>query len=181
MEDTVSSSGSVPASEWTPNEGSTSQESENSRESLGEAVDALRFMILAIQRFRQALAEHFNLGLSETIAMTNLTSTEPLTARELAERVGLTPSTITSLVDRLERDGMVIRVPHETDRRKTNVTLTEYGTSALAYARQWLTAVFSDLSPSQLGDATAMLNHLAVSMEEQAGAIGRGELPQDLS
>ena len=45
----------------------------------------------------------------------------------LSDELGVTPRNVTALVDGLEKEGLVRRVPHETDRRATVVELTEAG------------------------------------------------------
>lgn len=52
---------------------------------------------------------------------------ERLTMGNLAQRIGVTEKTITGLVDRLERDGLVARERDEADRRIVLATLTEKG------------------------------------------------------
>ena len=44
---------------------------------------------------------------------------------DLASHLHVTPRTITDLVDALEREGMLIRKPHPTDRKATLLELTE--------------------------------------------------------
>lgn len=46
---------------------------------------------------------------------------------ELAAKMGITTGSLTVLVDRLERNGLVARKPHETDRRSIRVGLTDEG------------------------------------------------------
>ncbi|NNK96096.1 MAG: MarR family transcriptional regulator [Desulfobacterales bacterium] len=50
-----------------------------------------------------------------------------LMMRELADRLGITTGTLTVAVDRLEKLGMVMRKPHEHDRRAWLVVLTKQG------------------------------------------------------
>lgn len=52
---------------------------------------------------------------------------EIITQRELSLLMHVADSSAARLLDRLERDGMVIRSPHESDRRVTLVRLTEMG------------------------------------------------------
>ncbi|MFC5906305.1 MarR family winged helix-turn-helix transcriptional regulator [Streptacidiphilus monticola] len=54
-------------------------------------------------------------------------SAEPLRMRDLSEMTGVAARTTTSLVDTLERDGLVERVRHPADRRAFLVRLTELG------------------------------------------------------
>lgn len=51
----------------------------------------------------------------------------PLRMKELAAKMGITTGTLTVNVDRLEKQGLVARIPHETDRRSILVALTEAG------------------------------------------------------
>ncbi len=52
---------------------------------------------------------------------------EPLPLGQLAERLACVKSNITQLVDRLEADGLVRRVPDLEDRRSTRAEITEEG------------------------------------------------------
>ncbi|EHS55874.1 MarR family transcriptional regulator [Paenibacillus kribbensis] len=54
-----------------------------------------------------------------------------LLATELAEKVGVTKPTVTRLLDRLERDGLIMRFVHPSDRRMSIVKLTEQGTELM--------------------------------------------------
>lgn len=49
----------------------------------------------------------------------------------ISKTVGIAPRSVTSLVDRLERDGLARRTPHPTDRRATMIELTEKGGNAI--------------------------------------------------
>ncbi|MET8565364.1 MarR family transcriptional regulator [Streptomyces flaveolus] len=52
---------------------------------------------------------------------------EPLRMRDLSERAGIAARTATTIVDSLERDGLVERVRHPQDRRAFLVRLTDEG------------------------------------------------------
>lgn len=45
----------------------------------------------------------------------------------LSERLGVTPRNVTTLVDALEKEGLLVRKPHPTDRRATIIELTPAG------------------------------------------------------
>lgn len=47
--------------------------------------------------------------------------------KELAERLGVTTGTLTVGVDKLEKMGLVVRKPHEKDRRSWLIVLTDEG------------------------------------------------------
>lgn len=46
---------------------------------------------------------------------------------DLSDELGVTARNVTALVDALEKEGLVRRMPHETDRRATIVELTQEG------------------------------------------------------
>lgn len=48
-----------------------------------------------------------------------------ISAAELAGQAGLAVTTLTSMLDRMERSGLILREPDPSDRRKTRIVLTE--------------------------------------------------------
>lgn len=60
----------------------------------------------------------------------SLWSDDGLRAVELGRRAGLEPSTMTGLLDRMERDGLVVRTPDPEDRRAQRIQLTDAGRQA---------------------------------------------------
>jgi DNA-binding MarR family transcriptional regulator len=69
----------------------------------------------------------------------------PLTQRQIAERLHVTPRNVTTLIDALERDGFVVRAEHERDRRAVSVHLTQKGTAATGRMKSEATALAHDL------------------------------------
>lgn len=67
-------------------------------------------------------------GLSPPLVMTmHMLEGPPLTMRELADIIGLEPSNLTAVVDKLEARGYVERQSSPTDRRIKRVALTRAG------------------------------------------------------
>ena len=60
----------------------------------------------------------------------SLWNEDGLKANELGKRAGLEPSTMTGLLDRMERDGLVKRKPDPNDRRANRIHLTQGGVDA---------------------------------------------------
>jgi len=97
---------------------------------------------------------------------------EGCTQRELAAGVGVTPRTMTGLVDALEATGFVRRAAHPTDRRATLVTLTARGREAF----DWLVSSHVDLAQRLFGSLPArrydaLLRELRDVSERLATAI----------
>jgi len=105
-----------------------------------------------------------------TIAMI-AKSTEPMSQRALADLVGVEGPSMVSMLDRLEREGLVTRAPSPTDRRVKLVHLTEAGTALYKQVKEQANAVrgalLGDIDPAQLKAATELLELLRARIEEQ--------------
>ena len=53
-----------------------------------------------------------------------------MTQRELTERLGIQPGSASEVIGKLETAGLLVRTPSKTDRRTTNIVLTEAGKAA---------------------------------------------------
>lgn len=67
-------------------------------------------------------------------------------SRELAEFLDIRPSSLTELLDRLEREELVVRTPDENDKRVSRVSLTEKGKEAEAKIRAHREARIAEMS-----------------------------------
>lgn len=81
----------------------------------------------------QQIADHVReravaLGLTGAQATALREMTGPMTMRELAERMSCEPSNATFVVDKLEKQGLIERRAHPTDRRARHLVLTAQGT-----------------------------------------------------
>ncbi|MFJ6478984.1 MULTISPECIES: MarR family winged helix-turn-helix transcriptional regulator [unclassified Streptomyces] len=98
----------------------------------------------------QRIAEHVRerasaLGLTASQATALREMSGPMTMRELAERMSCEPSNTTFVVDKLEKQSLIGRHPHPTDRRAKQLVLTAEGI-ALRERLLALLAVDSPLS-----------------------------------
>ena len=98
------------------------------RDEWGESasLQALRALTDAASAARPALARRAGMGHSELVALEHLFAA-PLGPAELARRLGVTTAASSTIIDRLVDRGHVRRTPHATDRRRTEVELTESG------------------------------------------------------
>lgn len=77
----------------------------------------------SVQAFDDAVGRHLDLGPADLRCLDWLADGAK-TAGEVARGAGLKPAATTALLDRLERRGLVERVPDEADRRRVLVRLT---------------------------------------------------------
>ena len=123
-----------------------------------ESVPSEWTALLALQRATHATlqvlaAELVDLDLtaSEINALANLADGRGRTVSELGAAVGARPTTLTSVLDRLERRGHITRGTRPGDRRAVLIELTPSGRLTATTIRQAVT----DLERRALGDLPA--------------------------
>jgi MarR family transcriptional regulator, lower aerobic nicotinate degradation pathway regulator len=94
-------------------------------------VDALAQLSFLIQGTLERRASEHGLSMAQTRLLGVLRDRNP-TMNELARLLELDKSSVTGLVDRAERRGLVRRVPSKTDGRAVQVSLTEVGRAQVA-------------------------------------------------
>ena len=95
------------------------------QEQVVQLVDNLFYLFQALHRGMEADASKAGITVPQRIVMHQLFKLGPLSVKELSQKVGLTHSTISGIVDRLERKGMAARFQDPEDRRFTKVTVSE--------------------------------------------------------
>jgi len=90
--------------------------------------------------------------------------------RKLAERMKVSPSNITGIIDRLVEQGLVSRVENPEDRRILNLQTTSKGEALIAELRErrsiYLTQILADLNTKELDHIAQGLDLLAQAAEE---------------
>ncbi|MFG2780153.1 MarR family winged helix-turn-helix transcriptional regulator [Streptomyces prunicolor] len=89
-------------------------------------VDALAQLSFLVQNSLAELAGEHDLSITQTRLLGILRDREP-TMNELGRHLGLDKSSITGLVDRAQRRGLVTRTPSTVDRRSFQVSITDAG------------------------------------------------------
>lgn len=115
--------------------------------------------------------KHLGIGQSGwiTIAMV-AKAPEALSQRALADLVGVEGPSMVSMLDRLERDGLVERVPSPTDRRVKLVQLTDAGRKVFDEVRKEANAfrafLLDGVDPDEVAAATRLLEGLRKRVED---------------
>ena len=131
-----------------------------------DATVALRELILAGERYRIAVAARLDLSVNESRTISYLLARGAMGQTELSTALGLTTSSTTTLLDRLEQREMVRRVPDPSDRRRSSVEIPESGVIRLREVRDWLPQAFDAFDGDDLHDVAATLGTLAASLRE---------------
>lgn len=140
-------------------------------------MDATDELLVACRRFIQAtdlseerVAARLGIGRSDLRAV-NLLEHGPVSHAQIARQLGLTPASVTALIDRLQAQGLVQRTPHPTDRRVTHVELLPRAWSELAAVYQPIGSAVLDATssrpPEQRRQLAALLHHLADVFDQQ--------------
>ena len=73
----------------------------------------------------EAAARHYGLNRTDMRALDIVGREGPIAPTELARRLGFTTGGITTVIDRLERAGYVVRRPSATDRRRLVIEISD--------------------------------------------------------
>lgn len=131
-------------------------------DSLAHAVELdLREISQALRRPLDAEYARGQLTAPQRIVMQVLFYSEGMSLKELCERVALSHSTVSGIVDRLQAKGLVARSTDDADRRSTRITVTPV-------VRQFMQEQAPRLTAQPLIDALSRLS------EQDRRAIGRG-------
>jgi DNA-binding MarR family transcriptional regulator len=133
------------------------------------ATSIFRLHQILTTRLNEAIAS-FDLTYAryEALMLLFLSRTGSLPLGKMGQRLQVHPTSMTSLIDGLERDGYASRAPHPTDRRTTLATITERGREVAAQATERLNAIDFGMVPLS-GDETAALTETLRKVRVDAG------------
>ncbi|MFL6123882.1 MarR family winged helix-turn-helix transcriptional regulator [Actinophytocola sp.] len=148
------------------------------REALTTALGAaMADLQAAIDADDQALADRLSVHRTDLRCLDLVFRHGPLPAGQLARMLGLTPGSVTALVDRLVTAGYVRRAPDPTHGRRVLVIPTEQAarivTDLLRDRLAEAHAELADFSDAEL-DAIVRFLHSAIDRHERAAARLRG-------
>ncbi|MBK8734264.1 MAG: winged helix-turn-helix transcriptional regulator [Actinomycetales bacterium] len=95
-----------------------------------DTLRALRELLALSEQVAPVLARRADLGQTDLRALELLVE-NPHGPVELANRLGVTSAAASGIVDRMQARGHVVRAPHPTDGRRTQVVLTQQGREEL--------------------------------------------------
>jgi MarR family 2-MHQ and catechol resistance regulon transcriptional repressor len=101
------------------------------RDALNVYVKLMRATNVVTNRIHRHLAQD-NLTLSQFAVLEALYHLGPLSQSQLGEKILKSNANLTTVVDTLEKKGLVVRKRSETDRRKVTVHLTDSGRTVIA-------------------------------------------------
>ncbi|MEO9777964.1 MAG: MarR family transcriptional regulator [Sedimentitalea sp.] len=112
------------------------------RDRIDQSLIALRRILRVTELSTRDLAHSVGLTPAQLRVLQIVEEKGGSTPKALADQMGVSQATITTLVDKLVAKQLVERVPSELDRRQTNVMVTTTGLSRLKDAPDTLQQIF---------------------------------------
>ena len=135
-------------------------------------IDGLAQLAFVIHGLLELRAAEHDLSITQARLLGVLRDRTPA-MNELARLLGLDKSSVTGLVDRAERRGLVARIPSADDKRAVLVGLTGQGRSLVTQAAARfgadLTAMLDALPPSDRDALSAIVSRLLVDHATRHG------------
>ncbi len=154
-----------------------------SKKDTDRIVEAILYLYTEGRRVTKEIARHYGLTGPQVTAVKMLESLGDLSLSALSERMSAKNSTVTGIVDRMERDGLVQRVRSESDRRVVLIRLTEEGAALAAKipleSMQIFTTALASLTAGEREELTRLLlkvtDRVAIEVEAaEARVLGEG-------
>ena len=137
--------------------------------------DKLQKLSMLMHRLnRPEPVPHGPRGHAQERALNQIALRDGLTQRELMTRLGVQPSTISEMVDKLERTGLIERRSNEADRRQVNLYITENGRQHLERQNLEINRFdpFDALTENEQKDFECMLDRLIGFAEDECARRG---------
>ena len=136
------------------------------------AVDGLAQLSFVIQRMLERRAAEHDLSIIQTRLLGVLRDRRP-TINELAKLLSLDKSSVSGLVERAERRGLVVRAPSPDDRRAVLVGLTDGGGALVSRAAAQfgadVSALLGALPPADRRALSGLVSRLLVAHAAEHG------------
>lgn len=137
-------------------------------------MDAIRRLVRALRSSSDASRRDFGVSTAQLFVLRQIAATPGCSLGEVAERTRTTQSSVSEVVARLVRRGLVSRRAATSDRRRAELVLTAKGRSLLERARTTLQErLIEGLEGLEAGERRA----LASGLEAWLTAAGLADLP----
>ena len=135
-------------------------------------ADGLRPVLLRVGRELRREAREVGVSPEQVSLLVAIKYAPGIGVRELSARERVSPPAMSNHVDRLERDGLVMRTPSANDGRRVGLTLTDEGQRVLRRVRSrrtaWLASRLRGLTPAELAAVEAAVEPLSHLLREEA-------------
>lgn len=137
------------------------------------AADINDQLIMSIRDLSHVMRFLYEGKASQKRILIILNESETMTQRELTERLGIQPGSASEILSKLENAGLIIRTPNETDRRTTDIRLTESGgrlaQEAFTQRQRRHEEMFSCLEEEEKLELLSLLEKVCVDWKSRYG------------
>ena len=147
------------------------------KKELARVVDALRRIVRALHHSHRLAEQHWRLSSAQLLVLQRLAEYPTLSVNELADRTFTHQSTVSVVVTRLVRRGLVRRSRADHDARRAELQLTSAGRLLLNRA---LTSAQGQLIDSLEAMPSTRLNGIGRSLDTIVAALGAGDEPASM-
>jgi DNA-binding MarR family transcriptional regulator len=142
-----------------------------------QVLEAIIYLYTESRRVTKELARRADLTGPQLTVVKMLEQIGELSLSELSERIRAQNSTVTGIIDRMEREGLVIRERSKEDRRVVFIRLTPKGKKLAEDVPIETWEIFRDalesLTASEVRDLVKILGKLARRVRESVAASGK--------
>jgi DNA-binding MarR family transcriptional regulator len=134
-------------------------------------ADGLRPVLLRVGRELRREARAVGISPEQVALLVAVSYAPGIGIRDLAAHERISAPALTKHIDRLERDGLVVRTPSPTDKRRIGLGLTEEGQRVLRRVRSrrtaWLATRLRGLDADELAADEAAIEPLSHLLKEE--------------
>lgn len=139
-----------------------------------QVLSMLPRWVNAISQLNRLIADQIGVVASDLDGLHVLHQGGPATAAELARRIGLTPGSVSRMIDRLDAADCIKRIDDPHDRRRVLIEATAGGLARIAAYYDGLTArTHDDLAVFTTGELDAVLRFVQRSHVSAIGELAR--------
>jgi DNA-binding MarR family transcriptional regulator len=155
----------------------------------GDAIEVMLALLRSVRVHRTAVQRQLEgmdlrvgmTGARYTLLMTLYFSRENLLAQnEISKELNVSRTNITNLIDGLERDGLVERIPNPSDRRVSYARLTQQGHDLCVALMPAMTTLMSDATHDFSDDERAQLREFLYRVQRNIIAAHPGHYARAL-
>jgi DNA-binding MarR family transcriptional regulator len=147
------------------------QNTSNTPVDTAAVADALRPVLLRVGREIRREARAVGISPEQVALLVAVKYAPGIGIRDLAAHERISAPALTKHVDRLERDGLVVRTPSPNDKRRIGVSLTDEGQRMLRRVRArrtaWLATRLQRLNTAELAAVAAAIEPLSRLLKEE--------------
>lgn len=109
-------------------------------------------------------------GVSQDLVIYHLAQQKGLNQKDLVEKLNITPASVSSLVNKMDSEGLLVKVQDEKDARKFSLSLTEKGQNLVPQViESWLKIqeeIIKGFTDEEKATFLRLLNHLEKNLDE---------------